>query len=54
MAGSLSIREVKAVTEETSPILGLELVGAVVARVETAGTEAAGAEAAGADGAIIC
>ena len=49
MAGSLSIREAKTVTKETGPILGPELVGAVVARVETAG-----AEAAGADGAIIC
>ena len=54
MAGSLSIREAKAVTEETGPILEPEPVGAVVARVETAGAEAAGAEAAGADGAIIC
>jgi hypothetical protein len=54
MAGSLSIREAKVVTEETGPILGPEQVGAVVARVETAGAEAAEAEATGADGVIIC
>jgi hypothetical protein len=54
MAGSLSIRGVKAATEETGPMLGPELVGMAAIGATAAAAAVAGVAAVGAERAIIC